>query len=441
MRKISNSTGLFAICAATGIAFSISILTPQSGCAQERIQPSLVESALDGNYNEQTVDGSGQASTSPQTTQASSSNNSSHPKKKKKEESAAVDPNHPVVKSVPPQRKLDENIPEPQAVMDPPIHSRIPAGEKSILKIPMGVKVGKSSPVDMTYRGKPTIPSVSTVTFGSPSWAIPQKKQIAGLSPALTPATSAPITLSPASRQTPAAPVTTPAIREPAPSTVAGQPATPASNTVNFRFLTESNTNHFRPTDSIWLYPYPPKPPKPIEIHPLPEDEATLKSQLLSFGYSARPDPTKPYPLGGVRWLRAFENARHKANTGYPHTMLTMYPWVNKMYPYILSECLEMNRLEEQRMNRYQQVLEDYERIHVDLESQATARGLVPIEVKVNPRGIGQIQMPSGNWWVAATRKLPGLKFYWQVPISCTENQTINIQLNESNALIIGGGW
>jgi hypothetical protein len=102
---------------------------------------------------------------------------------------------------------------------------------------------------------------------------------------------------------------------------------------------------------------------------------------------------------------------------------------------------MELNKLEQERCEHYQQVVDDYERVHVDLESQATARGLAPIEVKINSRGIGQIQVPAGNWWIAATRKTPGLKFYWQVPVSCAENQTINIQLNEANALICGGGW
>src|SRR5262249_22160263 len=120
-----------------------------------------------------------------------------------------------------------------------------------------------------------------------------------------------------------------------------------ANNTINIRFLTV--TNNMRPTDSVWAYPYPPKPPKQIIPNPLPQTEAQLKNMILSTGYSARQDISTPYPLGGVRWQRAFANARKKAGLGYAHTMLTMYPWVNKMFPYVQTECLEMNRIEQER--------------------------------------------------------------------------------------------
>ncbi len=447
MRKISNSTGLAAIWLCTGLACSVSIIAPQTINAQEQNQGSLIESALDGKLDEQTVNSLGQTQsatkTSITTTPSSNTAAQASSKKNKKEKNIVDnDSNKPVVKLVAPQRKTDETIAEPPAVLEPPIHSSLPASQRSFLKIPMGVKVGETTPVDMTYRGKPTIPNVSTVSFGTPSWAIPPKKKVAGLPNTTVGGPSmVPVTLSPASKQTPAAPMQTPsmpAATKPIPK-AGEQTSSLPNNTVNFRFLT--TTNGVRPTDSIWIYPYPPKPPKSIVVNPLPEQEAQLKAQLLSFGYSNRPDPTRPYPLGGVRWVRAFENARRKAGMGVPHTMITMYPWVNKMFPYMLSECMELNKLEQERCEHYQQVVDDYERVHVDLESQATARGLAPIEVKINSRGIGQIQVPAGNWWIAATRKTPGLKFYWQVPVSCAENQTINIQLNEANALICGGGW
>ena len=445
MRKISNSTRLATVWLCAGLACSVSIIAPQTINAQEQNQGSLIESALDGKLDEQTVNSLGQSqpatkaplATTPSSIKASEANS----KKNKREKNLPDDPNKPVVKLLPAQRKTDDGIAQPPAVLEPPIHSAIPASQKSFLKIPLGLKLGESTPIDMTYRGKPTIPNVSTVTFGAPSWAIPPKKKVAGLpnttvgSPSMVP-----VTLSPASGQTPAAPVQAPRMPAAIQRPKAGeQKASVANNTVNFRFLT--TTNGMRPTDSIWIYPYPPKPPKSIIVNPLPELESQLKAQLLSFGYSNRPDPTRPYPLGGVRWIRAFENARQKAGIGVPHTMITMYPWVNKMFPYMLAECMEMNKLEQERCQHYQQMVDDYERIHVDLESQATARGLAPIEVKINSRGIGQIQVPAGNWWIAATRKTPGLKFYWQVPVSCAENQTINIQLNEANALICGGGW
>lgn len=454
MRKILKSTALKAIGLCTALACSVSLLAWQESKAQERIQPTLVESALDGKLDQQTIDSLGDLTPKPQSASASSSTAAkpaqaslSAASKKNKKEKAVEDPNKPVVRTVPPTRTMDDKIPEPVSIMDPPIHSTIQAGEKTFLKVPLGLKVGKANAIDTTYRGKPTLPSVSTVTFGTPSWAIPPKKKIAGLNSTVgaPPVNTAPITLSPASRQTPAASVQAPTTTAATTAATAipaktGEQAAPAVlNTVNFRFLTI--TDHMRPTDSIWVYPYPPKPPKQIIASPLAEAEGPLKAQLLNYGYSARPDPDRPYPNGGVRWQRAFQNARQKANAGYPHTMITMYPWVNKMFPYMQAETIEMNRIEEARSKRYEQIVDDYERIHADLESQATARGLVPLEVKVNPRGIGQIQLPNGTWWIAATRKMPGLKFYWQVPVSCSDGQTVNVQLNEANALICGGGW
>lgn len=125
--------------------------------------------------------------------------------------------------------------------------------------------------------------------------------------------------------------------------------------------------------------------------------------------------------------------------------MITMYPWTNKMFPYVLAECHELNKVEEERSARFQQMKENYERVHADLEAQAIGKGLAPVEIKVNSRGIGQTSLPAGNWWITATRKTATLKFYWQIPISAAaaagSEQTINVQFTEANALIVAGGW
>jgi hypothetical protein len=85
--------------------------------------------------------------------------------------------------------------------------------------------------------------------------------------------------------------------------------------------------------------------------------------------------------------------------------------------------------------------MNDYDKTHADIEATATSRGLIPVEIKVNSLGVAQAQLPAGNWWITCTRAYPGLKFYWQVPISCAAEKIINVQMNEANALIVAGGW
>ncbi len=434
------------------LAGSLSLVSP--AFAQE--QSSLIESALDSKTDVPLVVPSAVPavkSVEPTTVAAQKKANKAATAKKKTASSTvslvaapAINSNtvapktaatKPVVVSVPPTPPAEsEDIPPPSGeIMAPPIHSSIPATPRDILGlVPLGTKIGKSYALDQAYRGKPALPTIPTVTFGTPSWAIPDKKKVAA-APAVagtaTSPTSAPVQPVPAPNTTGAS----------AGSNAAGsEKAAEPLNIINVRFQLSSQRLS-RPTDVVWAYPYPPKMPKQVVPNPLPEEEAPLKSLLLQTGYNTRPDPSRPYPNGGWRWIHAFETARAKAGLGFPHTMLTMYPWVDKMFPYARAECHELNLVEEARSKKYQQTMSDYERIHVDLESLAATRGLVPIEMKMS-RGVGQLRLPAGNWWLTATRAIPGLKAYWQVPVSCTENpQTINVQLNENNALIIGGGW
>jgi hypothetical protein len=371
----------------------------------------------------------------------------------------------PAVKSEasPQPKDASENIPEPNGSIEQPIHSAIPYHQPRVpvFEIDYGKeKTDKTFAIDPTYRGKPALPSVPTVTFGKPSWAIPGKKQIAVGAPAapLAPATMPPAAvgqvnpaaINPAAANPIAAPPAgNPAVSNPAaPSTISGQPGTalkgqqpqqPELYELNVRILTDEK---FSKKDTLWAYPFPPKLPKQVLTMPLPESEKELKSRLLATGYTARPDLTRPYPPGGWRWIKALQSAMKKANTGYAHTMITMYPWVNKMFPYVLSECREMNLVEEKRSMRYERLSKDYEKTHIDIEAQATSGGLLPLEIKVNPRGIAQARLPAGNWWITCTRAYPGLKFYWMVPVSCAvEEKVINVQLNEANALLVAGGW
>lgn len=305
--------------------------------------------------------------------------------------------------------------PENAKLQAPPIHSILPYSESKYF----GMKLGKTHSVDPTYRGTPVLPTaLPTVTVGQASWA-PQRKIAAAPLPK---------------------PVSSPVLPSVGKNGIDSEKrdVSPQFSTVNIRFLTIRN---FKPTDVVYAYPYPVKPPKLAEQAPMPEGERQLKDMILSSGYSNRIDLSRPYPYGGYRWIRVFETALKKSGTHMPHTMITVYPWVNKMFPYVLSECRLMNTLEEDRKDKYLKTVADYERLNAEMESKAASEGLVPIPVKVNSNGIGQASLPSGSWWLTATRRLPGLKFYWQVPVKCSSGEAINVQLTEANALLIQGGW
>lgn len=198
---------------------------------------------------------------------------------------------------------------------------------------------------------------------------------------------------------------------------------------------------HLPPVDTVKVYPWPVRPPKPVIAGKLQEKPAELKPMILATGYSSKIDFRRPFPLYGWRWVHAFTVAHAKSGLGYPHTMLTMYSWTDKMVPYVVPEIKRINALEEARQEAWKRVNEDYEANHVELENEAAAKGLFPVEIKLDHQGVGQATLPPGNWWVSATRKLPDLKFYWQVPITATRGQTVNVQLTNVNAIVVQGGW
>ncbi len=424
------------------LGLTLSLCSFASTCAAFAEDRSLIESALDGTYFESKPPVKPVA-TSPAASEQKRGSAATEKSKPVAKKTAETSPPAPAVTLQPvdgsksnvvltPPKYVEREIPAPKdEVLQSPIHSSIQANTKSIMRVPLGTKYGKTIPIDTTYRGQPAIPKTETVTVGTPSWAPVQKKKLASAPVAgVTPAVVAPITV-------PSMPAPVNKTETTLPAQTA-KPETEAVATVNVRIQTPQ---HLRSTDSIWIYPYPPKPPKAPHISPLSEDPQSLKNQILQFGYSARPDLDRPYPAGGWRWVHAFQTGVKKSGQGTPHTMFTMYHWVDKVFPYILAECHELNLLEQARSERFLQVCTDYERVHTDIEAQATTKGLTPFEVKVNQRGIAQMALPPGNWWLAATRKQPGLQFYWQVPLTSNSNQPMAVQLSESNALIIGGGW
>jgi hypothetical protein len=195
------------------------------------------------------------------------------------------------------------------------------------------------------------------------------------------------------------------------------------------------------PKDTFNLYPYPVKPPKSEHATLLPETEKSMKQLLLSTGYHNRMNPDKPYQLGGWRWQYCFQTAVRKSGLGVPHSIISEYAWARDITPYAQAETKKWNEFEDQRWLRYKKAVAEFERNHADIESDATQQGLVAMELP--KRGYGWIQqnIPTGTWWLTATRKVPGLTYYWQVPLTAAPGEKIKIELNELNALIIEGGW
>lgn len=201
--------------------------------------------------------------------------------------------------------------------------------------------------------------------------------------------------------------------------------------------------HNLNPTyDVMHAYPYPVKPPKVAsKPGPMPEDRAGLKDMLLNGGYVNRANPDKPYPMGGWRWQDIYQTAVRKSGRSVPHTMLTMYQWANDMVPYAGREAHKSNLLEDERWERYQKTLEDYERNRIEAENDAVRLGLNPAPLRKKSFGVGTAQLAPGNWWITARRKSAGLTYYWLMPVTVTGGQQVDLELNQNNALVITGGW
>ena len=53
----------------------------------------------------------------------------------------------------------------------------------------------------------------------------------------------------------------------------------------------------------------------------------------------------------------------------------------------------------------------------------------------------GGLRLAGGPWYVTGTHKVPGLTYYWQLPVTVEPGETKEVELNESNALVIEGAW
>lgn len=237
-----------------------------------------------------------------------------------------------------------------------------------------------------------------------------------------------------------------PAVPLPAPKTDGppslfdeGQTATQQTASLDVRI----NVPHAQhPIDVFTVHPYPIKPPK-VEKPPapLPEDAKALKDLLVQSGYIQRESGVKPYPFVGKRWQYAYKTGVAKSGLGVPHGLFTMYSWAHDVTPYVLKECIKWNAFEAERKARYIKALADFDNHRADFESEAVKQGLYAIDLRHRGFGWGVANIPPGNWWLTCTRKVPGLTYYWQVPMTAAPGENIKVMLTESNALVITGGW
>jgi hypothetical protein len=199
--------------------------------------------------------------------------------------------------------------------------------------------------------------------------------------------------------------------------------------------------HNISPVNTFVCYPYPVKPPRFIPLEKLPTNPKMLEGYLLNSGYINRIDKDKPYPQFGWRWQYAYNAALKRSKMGVPHTMFTMYSWSKEMVRYALPEVKKCNDKEDERAKNYSIMLDQYERNHVDLETESIRFGLYPVVMKRKNSAVAEAKVPVGNWWLTAMHKVPGLTYYWQIPFTAKINDTVNIRLTEDNALVIHGGW
>lgn len=202
-----------------------------------------------------------------------------------------------------------------------------------------------------------------------------------------------------------------------------------------------------RATSAISVYPYPPRPPRNIFFAaPLPTKEPQVRGQLLNTGYAGRTSLSKTFPPGGWRWQYALREAVDKSGANFPSNILTMYPWVSRILPYMNAEIAKVNEIEKDRKIRYLAICKEFEENGQDLENEALQKGLSPVELRMRYRtGVrmlsGVVNVTPGTWWVVATHKVPGLNYFWMQPITAVAGENMSIQLTQSNAIAIQGGW
>ena len=200
--------------------------------------------------------------------------------------------------------------------------------------------------------------------------------------------------------------------------------------------------------NSFTVYPWPVQPPALHKYQAkLPVTAKNIKPMLIQSGFDKREvSNDKPYPLGGWRWQDAYRRALKRSGFMQPIFLPQIYLWADSMIPYVKAECEKSNKIEEDRQEAYKAANADYAQNRQDVETEAGRKRLHPIELKLTglKNGVfrqGQVGLKAGSWWIIGTHKVPGLVYYWQLPIVVKEGESNKFDLNEINALLIEGGW
>jgi hypothetical protein len=215
--------------------------------------------------------------------------------------------------------------------------------------------------------------------------------------------------------------------------------AQPASNECEVLVAIQIPHNR-QAVDKLTAYPYPVRPPvnnKPTG--PLYDDMKSLKAMVINIGYTSR-RRYAPYPPYGWRFENAFKAALQRSGLGYPHHMIEAYTWSNDIAKWVKKEVDRINAEEEVRVDRYTKACEHWEAEGVEIESEATRQGLIPVPIHT-VKSLDKIKLQPGTWWITGTRKVPGLLYYWQQPITVVAGQPQTLKLTQENALFIQGAW
>jgi hypothetical protein len=197
----------------------------------------------------------------------------------------------------------------------------------------------------------------------------------------------------------------------------------------------------------VTAYPYPMKPPPvKVKVKLLPDKDKPLKQMMLSTGYFSRASLDVPYPPGGWRWQYAFQKAIKNSNMSLPHSIFEHYTWADRMLPFIKAQTKIYNSFERDRVAAYNNALQEFNDTRTEVEDVAMQRNMTPVPMKRVFLKSGKAglhyagNLKSGKWWILATHRVPGLKYFWLLPTEVGDKKE-RIVLNEGNAIYIEGGW
>lgn len=197
----------------------------------------------------------------------------------------------------------------------------------------------------------------------------------------------------------------------------------------------------------VTAYPYPMKPPViKQKVKLLPDKDKQLKQMMLSTGYFSRASLDIPYPPGGWRWQYAFQKAIKASKMSLPHSIFEHYSWADRMLPYIKEQTKIYNAFERERVTAYNDIAQEFNDKRTEYEDLAMSRNLGPVSMKRVHLRSGRAglhyagNLKSGKWWLLATHRVPGLKYFWVLPAEVGDKRE-RVVLNEANAIYVEGGW